>query len=81
MARPKRLSQSAQARWARRKVRAGRCRICGEKRNHYASLCDKHQKTFTLYMRAWRAKRKQQEQPDGTTNAPLSPTPTEGTNP
>ena len=56
MARKK--SQSPQARWARKKKKAGMCARCGEKRNKYKQLCDFHQGQQTEYMRQRRAKEK-----------------------
>lgn len=47
-----------QKKWARKQVKAGNCRICGERRNKYKQLCDYHQAQFTLYMREWRAAKK-----------------------
>jgi len=56
-------SQSPQARWARKQVKAGKCRICGEPRNKYKSLCDMHQALFTRYMRNWRKAKKNAQTP------------------
>lgn len=53
------MSITAQARWARKKKKQGKCSRCGQPRNRYAQLCDKHQAEFTAYMRAWRSKRKE----------------------
>lgn len=52
------LSQSPQARWARKQIKAGKCRICGEARNKYKTLCDFHQARFSKYMKKWRTARK-----------------------
>lgn len=49
---------SPQVRWARKMIKRGRCRICGEKRQHFAQLCDKHQGQINAYMKVWRQKRK-----------------------
>ena len=53
--RKRKLSQSPQARWARKKKAAGCCARCGQPRNRYRQLCDAHQQEFTTYMRARRA--------------------------
>jgi len=53
----RKLSQTAQACWSRRKKRAGCCTRCGEPRNRYKQLCDFHQGEFSAYMKAWRARR------------------------
>lgn len=55
----RKLSQKPQAKWARRQVKLGRCRICGQKRTKYAQLCDFHQGQFNLYMKGWRKHRKE----------------------
>lgn len=54
-----RLSQSAQARWSRRKKAAGNCARCGKPRGQYKHLCDRCQGLKAAYMRRWRAARKQ----------------------
>lgn len=58
------LSQSPQARWSRRKKRAGLCARCGEPRQHYRQLCDTHQQEHAAYMRAWRNRTKEKEHAD-----------------
>ena len=58
------LSQSPQARWARKQVKRGNCARCGEKRNCYKQLCDFHQGQFTTYMRERRARIKRDNQRD-----------------
>lgn len=51
---PRKLSQTPQARWSRKMIRRGRCRICGQKRTKFKQLCDYHQGIFNTYMRAYR---------------------------
>lgn len=52
------LSQSAQARWSRRKKAAGCCARCGQRRNQYKHLCDRCQGLKAAYMRRYRAAKK-----------------------
>ena len=47
-----------QAKWSRKKKKQGRCSRCGAPRNHYRQLCDAHQQAFNVYMRQWRATKK-----------------------
>jgi hypothetical protein len=48
------MAVTAQARWSRKKKRQGKCTRCGLPRNRYRQLCDRHQKAFTAYMKAYR---------------------------
>lgn len=47
---------SKQVRYQRKMLKAGRCIICGEKRNLYAFRCDDCQRDFRIYFRQWRHK-------------------------
>lgn len=57
MARKRKLSQSPQARWSRKKKARGQCARCGKDRAKYTQLCDACQVKASAYMRAWRKRK------------------------
>jgi hypothetical protein len=63
-ARP-RLGQSAQAKWQRKMLKAGRCRACGEPRPlRLKQLCEPCQQKSNDYMKKYRAQKKVKEAVD-----------------
>ena len=42
---------SRQYEWQKKRMKEGKCRLCGEKRYKYAQHCDKHQEQYRIYSR------------------------------
>jgi hypothetical protein len=63
----RKLSNTPQARWARRKKANGRCSRCGLHRERLKQLCNTCQALATAYMRQYRAAKKRENVPVGDT--------------